>query len=328
MAAAAQVGVTTMCAATLPLIDVATLDSQATLAVLDDACREWGFFYAVRHGIAERIFDDVQTDARAFFAQSRESKRAITRTADNPWGYFDREYTKNTRDWKETFDYGPADGGALVPQWPRGLPSFRRSVLACYGACEDLSFRLLHALARNLGRPHEGLDAAFDPAHTSFIRLNHYPPCPEPARPSGVATPARGYLGVNHHTDSGVLTLLLQDEHAGLEVLHDGVWRPVMPRRDALVVNIGDIVQVWSNDRYRAALHRVVVNPDHDRLSVAFFLNPTYEATYAPLPTTVDALHPPRYRPIRWGEFRARRTAGDYADIGAEVQITDYRLTE
>ena len=326
-----------MCSDSIPVIDVSTLDSKATLAALDAACRDWGFFHAVRHGISRRVLDDLRADAHAFFAQSRAAKRAIERTAANPWGYFDRELTKNTRDWKETYDYGPPDGAALAPQWPQGLPTFKRSVLAFYSACEDLAFRLLHALARNLGLPEGGLDAAFDPAHTSFMRLNHYPACPEPARPRGVCTPTRGHLGVNHHTDSGVLTLLLQDEHPGLEVLHDGnaredaragEWRLVAPRDDSLVVNIGDIVQVWSNDRYRAALHRVLVSAETDRLSAPFFLNPTYEATYAPLPTMVDAAHPARYRAIRWGEFRARRTAGDYADLGAEVQIADYRLTE
>ena len=99
-----------------------------------------------------------------------------------------------------------------------------------------------------------------------------------------------------------------------------------LSRADALVVNIGDIVQVWSNDRYRAALHRVTTNTERDRYSVPFFLNPAYAAHYAPLPSTVDASHPPRYRPINWGEFRRLRTAGDYADQGEEVQISHYAV--
>ena len=67
---------------------------------------------------------------------------------------------------------------------------------------------------------------------------------------------------------------------------------------------------------------------DAERFSAPFFLNPTYATDYAPLPTTVDAAHPARYRPINWGEFRTLRAAGDYADCGAEVQISDYRLEE
>jgi isopenicillin N synthase-like dioxygenase len=111
------------------------------------------------------------------------------------------------------------------------------------------------------------------------------------------------------------------------EVYRDGNWFLVEPRPDALVINIGDIVQVWSNDRYQAALHRVVASDRADRLSAPFFFNPAYATDYAPVPTTVDDAHPPRYRPINWGEFRSRRAAGDYADYGDEVQIAHYRVS-
>ena len=123
-----------------------------------------------------------------------------------------------------------------------------------------------------------------------------------------------------------MLTLLLQDDQPGLQVFRNGAWHLVMPRRDALVVNIGDIVQVWSNDRYRAALHRVVTNQQKGRFSIPFFLNPAYETDYAPLPTMIDANNPPRYRSINWREFRSRRAAGDYADYGEEVQISQYQI--
>jgi isopenicillin N synthase-like dioxygenase len=172
--------------------------------------------------------------------------------------------------------------------------------------------------------PPGALDACFRPGHTSFLRLNYYPPCPTPARQLDGSTARGGHLGVNPHTDAGALTLLLQDEQPGLEVLHDGEWRLVEPRSDALVVNIGDIVQVWSNDRYAAALHRGLVAAEAERFSAPFFFNPAYSTTYAPLPSTVDSAHPPRYRPIRWGEFRARRAAGDYADAGEYHSISHY----
>jgi isopenicillin N synthase-like dioxygenase len=86
------------------------------------------------------------------------------------------------------------------------------------------------------------------------------------------------------------------------------------------------MIQVWSNDRYRAALHRVVTSTDRDRFTAPFFFNPSYSTMYEPLPTTVDADHPPRYRPINWREFRSLRAAGDYADYGDEIQIAHYRL--
>jgi len=310
----------------VPVIDIAALEATDTLAILDAACREWGFFQVVNHGIPDEVTADLLREMREFFHLPIAAKRAIERTEANAWGYFDRELTKNTRDWKQIYDYGPGDGGSLVPQLPRELPAFEGAVQRYYAACETLAFRLLRAVTANLGMPSRHLWPDFEGVHTSFLRLNYYPVCPMPARPIGVATPQSGHLGVNHHTDSGALTLLLQDDQPGLEVFRDGIWYLVEPRRDALVINIGDIVQVWSNDRYRAALHRVLANAGEDRFSAPFFFNPAYGADYAPLPSTVDANHPPRYRTINWGEFRARRVAGDYADLGEEVQISHYGL--
>jgi isopenicillin N synthase-like dioxygenase len=316
----------------IPVIDIRTLDDPETLQALDSACREWGFFQVINHGIDQGVLETLSDRSLEFFAMPREVKQTIARTAENPWGYFDQELTKNTPDWKEIFDYGPAEVSddaskpLLLPQWPRFVPGFKASVLAYYQACEKVAFDLLGAIARNLGSEPEALSSAFRPRHTSFIRLNYYPICPNPSSPEAARPPEDGYLGVNHHTDAGALTLLHQADEPGLEVFKDGAWHLVALRPDALVVNIGDIVQVWSNDTYVAALHRVRANDSKARSSAPFFLNPAYDADYAPLPSMVDATHPPRYRPINWGEFRAQRAAGDYADQGEEVQISHYAL--
>ena len=316
----------------IPVIDISSLDEPETLRALDEACRYWGFFQVVNHGIDTEILEALNEKSRAFFAMPREDKQSIARTADNPWGYFDQELTKNTPDWKEVFDYGPAEVSSaaaeplLVPQWPRFVPGFKAAVLAYYQACEQVAFDLLGAIARNLGTEPRVLAQAFRPRHTSFIRLNYYPVCPRPSNPEAAQPPNDGYLGVNHHTDAGALTVLHQGDEPGLEVFKDGAWHLVALRPEALVVNIGDIVQVWSNDVYVAALHRVTANADRIRTSAPFFLNPAYSADYAPLPSMVDGDNPPRYRPINWGEFRTLRAAGDYADQGEEVQISQYAL--
>jgi isopenicillin N synthase-like dioxygenase len=309
---------------TLPVIDAGDLRRAATQRAIDAACRDWGFFQIVGHGIAERTLDALRRQMRAFFALPLSSKHAIMRTAENPWGFYDRELTKHRRDWKQVYDYGPPDGGAIVPQLPRELPQFESAIARFYAACDALALELVEVIAGNLGMPAGALDACFRPQHTSFLRLNYYPPCPKPVRPTGFAAVREGYLGVNAHTDAGALTLLLQDEQPGLEVFHDHEWHLVEPRRNALVVNIGDIVQVWSNARYKAALHRGLASADAERFSAPFFFNPAYSTEYAPLPSTVDALHPPRYRPIHWGRFRERRAAGDYADHGEYHSISHY----
>jgi isopenicillin N synthase-like dioxygenase len=309
----------------VPVIDASRLEHPATLHTIDEACREWGFFQVVHHGVDREACMALLREMRAFFALPLAAKRRVERSADNPWGFYDRELTKNTPDWKQVFDRGPDDDRQATP-WPREQAGLRAALEGYAAPCEQLAFRLLAAISTNLGMGPGALARGFRPRHSSFLRLNYYPQCPAPARPEQISTPAQGHLGVNHHTDAGALTLLLQDDQPGLEVHHEGEWHIVEPHRDALVINIGDMVQVWSNDRYRAALHRVVANSDRARFSAPFFLNPAYETRYAPLPTTVDARRPARYRPIEWGEFRTRRANGDYQDCGEEVQIDQYRI--
>ncbi len=307
---------------TVPVIDIHELGAPATLARLDTACREWGFFQVVHHGIPAASIRQVFAAAHAFFTLPAAAKRQIERTRENPWGYYDQELTKNVVDWKQIYDFGPADGGAIRPQWPARVPGFRSAVQTCYRHCEELAFRLLAAISLNLGMRSGYLGRGFGPGHTSFLRLNYYPACPLGARSQQGSS-----LGVGPHTDAGALTLLLQDAQPGLQVFRGGAWHTVEPRPGAIVVNIGDMVQVWSNDRYRAALHRAVTHAEKPRYSIPFFLNPSYDANYRPLPTMISGERPPRYREINWGEFRTRRMSGDYADYGEEVQISQYRVS-
>ena len=133
-------------------------------------------------------------------------------------------------------------------------------------------------------------------------------------------------LGIHHHTDAGALTVLLQDEVGGLQVHRNDRWHDIPPVEGALVINTGDMMQVWSNDTYRAPAHRVLAMKNSDRYSIPFFFNPAANARVKPLPTVVSESRPEAYRPIEWAQFRGRRTDGDYADYGTEVQISQYRL--
>jgi isopenicillin N synthase-like dioxygenase len=309
------------------VIDIHELGSADTLALLDRACREWGFFQVIHHGIPQVSIREVFTAAHSLFALPAIAKRRIERTRDNPWGFYDQELTKNRVDWKQIYDFGPADGGAIRPQWPDQVPGFRSAVQAYYRHCEQLAFRLLAAISTNMGMRPGYLSQGFGPDHTSFLRMNYYPICPSTPDPVHNSARQGGQLGVGPHTDAGALTLLLQDSQPGLQVFKNGGWHTVEPRQDAIVVNIGDMVQVWSNDRYQAALHRAITHTDKARFSIPFFLNPSYRANYRPLPTMVSGARPARYREINWGEFRERRTSGDYADYGEEIQIAQYRIS-
>ncbi|MEE4660269.1 MAG: 2OG-Fe(II) oxygenase family protein [Halieaceae bacterium] len=302
----------------LPRLDVGEFQHRRWVADLDAACRHWGCFYLLNHGVSETLLGSLRVAMAAFFARPQAEKRRIERTAENAWGYYDRELTKNRRDWKEIFDVGPeAASGPLAgstPQWPQHPAAFRSVVEQAYTALELVALELLSGISEALGMPADALDSGFRRDASSFLRLNHYPPCAVPQQ----------HLGISPHTDAGALTVLVHDEQPGLEFLHRGEWRLVAPVPGALVVNIGDIVQVWSNDRYRAPEHRVRAHATQHRYSAPFFLNPSYDTNYAPLESLLEAASPV-YRTINWGEFRAGRAAGDYADAGEEIQISQYR---
>lgn len=328
---------------TIPEIDISPLrgpggGKAAAVDAIAEACGRWGFFQAVGDGIPAGLMGRVWRQARQFFALPHEEKLAISRTKENPHGYYDRELTKNARDLKEVFDYGsvphpelPADhpeNRLAVDghnRWPASLPEFQPTMIEHYRACEALAFTLMEAFCLGLGAPRDRLARHFEGGHASFARLNHYP-LDDPLEEEHAAGAASlGDLALHHHTDAGLLTVLMQDREGGLQILAGDEWIDIEPIDGALVVNVGDMMQVWSNDRYRSALHRVLHREKRERYSVPFFFNPSYDADCAPL-DELTRDEGPHYRPVNWGTFRQLRTDGDYADLGPEVQLDDYRL--
>lgn len=326
----------------VPVIDIGSVaskrrspEAQAAVRAIADACREWGFFQVVNHHASADLLERTWAATRAFFALPRAEKLAIARTRENPRGYYDRELTKNRRDLKEVFDFHgvplpelpddhPTNRQAVdgANQWPASLPEFRAIMLEYFRACERLGFLLLGAMCEGLGLPADSLHPSFT-NHTSFVRLNYYP-LEDPLEAEAAAeVTALGDMALHHHTDAGALTILLQDDVGGLQVQAGDQWRDVAPVAGALVINVADMMQVWSNDRYKAALHRVRPVRGRERYSIPFFFNPSYDADCDPLPTPGGEAA--RYRTINWGRFRQARTDGDYADFGKEIQIADFR---
>ena len=313
----------------IPAIDLAWPATKVEAGVAQ-ACREWGLFLVTGHPIDGAFRRRFLGEMRRFFALPTADKRTLSRSLDNPWGYYDRELTKTIRDRKEIFDIGPdlgeagggdpADPFAGATPWPAGLADFSAIMLEAMARLEGLALHLIDIVMRGLGETGTAAANAFRPAPTSFLRLNRYP-VGDPLADLGRGDAGRG---VHHHSDAGALTVLIEDGTPGLQVLRDGHWHDVEPAPGALVVNIGDMIQVWSNDTYRAPLHRVLAARDRDRYSAPFFLNPSYRAEVAPLPGLAAQAGGARYRPIPWSEFRRRRAEGDFGDYGREVQIGDY----
>lgn len=318
-------------------------DSQAA-AGIHKACCDSGFFYLSDFGIDDETITTVVKAMRWFFALPATVKQTVARSENNSRGYYNNELTKNIRDMKEVFDFGYKYDPKLPDkhqvnvtqdgwnQWPEtsGSDVFFNVLNDYFERCGFVALRLLEVLATNLGAPCETLRSDFHPHHSSFLRLNYYP-VEDPlasGRGGEVKSAESGRMGVHHHTDAGALTLLLQDDVGGLQVFHENTWKPVPPVAGTLVVNIGDIAKVWSNDLYHAALHRVVASSRQDRYSIPYFFNPVYSAIYQPLAEINGHKTRPHYAPINWGHFRHHRQHGDYGDYGDEIQISDFLLKE
>lgn len=187
--------------------------------------------------------------------------------------------------------------------------------------------------------------------HTTLFRLNYYPITTNNVTANDISDRTTSNLnerlGISRHTDAGAITLLLQDlKVSSLEVYSgtkqdegNGKWVPVTPVANAITINSGDMLQVWTNNRFKAPEHRVrATKPDSPfpRYSIAFFLNPNYDSVVMPYPCeSIEKLkngfntdERPHYAPIRWGDFRSLRYLGDYADIGEEIQIEKYRIKD
>ncbi|KAB2602973.1 flavonol synthase/flavanone 3-hydroxylase-like [Pyrus ussuriensis x Pyrus communis] len=299
------------------------------------ACKNWGFFQVVNHGVPLELGRKIEDVAKKFFELPGEEKRKVKRDMVNALGYHDGEHTKNVRDWKEVFDFlvedqtavpashepGDEELRVLTNQWPQYPPEFREVCQEYAQAVEKLAYKLLGLIALSLGQPKNRFDDYFKDHQTSLVRLNHYPPCPSPHLA----------LGVGPHKDAGALTVLAQDDVGGLEVRRksDGEWSRVTPTPDAYIINVGDIVQVWSNDKYESVEHRVVVNSEKERFSIPFFFFPAHHVMVKPLEELLSDGNPAKYREYNWGKFYATRNRSDFKKQEVEnIQIHHFKLPE
>ncbi|KAK6135696.1 hypothetical protein DH2020_030573 [Rehmannia glutinosa] len=310
----------------IPLIDLSPAlesNSRAALEILaaeiGDACENWGFFQVINHGVPLEARQKIDLVSREFFALPKAEKRKVSRDEVNPTGYYDTEHTKNVRDWKEVFDVT-----VQVPTVIHDPDDKEMKEMINQEACEEyaaemqkLAFNLLELIALSLGLKKDRLNGFFKD-QTTFIRLNYYPPCPIPDLA----------LGVGRHKDAGALTILAQDEVGGIQVKRktDGEWILVKPTPDAYIINVGDIIQVWSNEKYQSVEHRVKVNSEKERFSIPFFFNPAFYTMVEPLEELVNEQNPSKYKAYSWGKFLSTRKLSNYKKLDVEnIQIHHFK---
>ncbi|MGL5811925.1 MAG: isopenicillin N synthase family dioxygenase [Aeromonas sp.] len=275
----------------LPIIDLAALSGapdtrRQMLARLGQAAREVGFFYLVGHDLRQEEQREMLALAARFFALPEQEKRAVQMVHSPHFRGYNQvgaELTRARPDLREQFDIMGEEtalpGAALHQpwqrligpnQWPTALPEMKDALLAWQARLTGITLRLLDAFTEALAQPQGVFDESIRGAPYQHMKLIHYP---------GQAEGGSGQ-GVGAHKDPGYLTLVMQDDQSGLEVEMANGWISAPPLPGALVVNIGELLELASNGYLKATLHRVKSPPPGvSRLSLAFFMAARLDAT-------------------------------------------------
>jgi isopenicillin N synthase-like dioxygenase len=313
----------------VPILDVSGLYSAGTTAIREVAqalrghLESVGFLYVSGHRVPSAAVEAVREMSKAFFALPEPEKLKL-RIDRNFRGYLPfagstivtssvANVSKPNQSESIFFlhEVAPDDPHALAGkplqgpnQWPdeAALPGFRAVIERYVAEMTDLARRLVNAIAIAIDLPEGGMDGCFEEP-TTFLRLLHYPTQPEEA----------GLFGSAPHTDYGFITLLAQDDVGGLEVKNRaGEWIAAPPIPDTFVMNVGDILARWTNDRFVSTPHRVINRSGRERYSQPFFFDPAMDEVIEALPTCVPEGGQPKYPPVRYGDYLMERIDKNY----------------
>lgn len=287
----------------IPVIDFSGLQDERrkgfVMREIAMACEDWGFFQLTNHSIAPALLERVKRVAAQFFELPLEEKQVYANTPGSLTGYGSRMgIAKNSvLDWGDYFLHyvWPPEDRDVDEVWPDNPPAYRDTIDEYSREIHNLYRNLMAVLSINLGLKSAYLERAFGKGASHVLRINYYPPCPQPHLT----------LGLGSHSDAGGMTFLLQDEVLGLQVKKNDKWTLVKPISNAILVNIADQLQIISNGKYKSVEHRAIVNKKKARMTVAVFCNPADDTIISPAPALLDARHPPLYRPMTFGEFLA-----------------------
>ncbi|KMT09134.1 hypothetical protein BVRB_6g132410 [Beta vulgaris subsp. vulgaris] len=283
---------------TIPLIDL-SLSSEILSPQLSSACRHWGAFHVLNHGVPINLLHQMRTVGSSFFEDldvSQKFKYGCDTNSPASEGYGSRmlvsEKDDVVLDWRDYFDHHTFPISRRNPsRWPH-YPSNYRNVVEEYSEqMKSLAQKLLALISESLGLQSSCIEDAVGDFYQN-ITVSYYPPCPQPELT----------LGLQAHSDFGAITLLIQDDVGGLEVLKDGGWVNVQPLSDAIVVILADQTEVITNGEYRSSIHRAITNANRARLSVATFHDPAKTRKISPAPELV-AKSGPRYQEVLYGDF-------------------------
>lgn len=305
----------------IPIVDIAKLvdgsDPQSVAKEMGYICENIGFLYIKNHGVDKALIEQVYQLAEQFFALPIEEKEKlhIINSGQTLRGYIpmygENVDPENTKDFKECFDFGlheqqvsPFFGPNLMPAQPE---QFKEVFERYHEAMMTLARQLISAIALSLELPADYF-AKLQQKPITIQRLLHYPP------QEGEITVEE--IGIGAHTDYGFLTILSQDSNGGLQVQNrEGEWVSAPPVEDTFIVNIGDLVQTFTNDRYISTMHRVINTSGNERYSIPFFIDLDFDALVEVVPSCQSEQQPAKYQPYTCGQHKYKRFVDSYTHL-------------
>ncbi|XP_024935226.1 2-oxoglutarate-Fe(II) type oxidoreductase hxnY isoform X2 [Ziziphus jujuba] len=297
----------------LPIIDLSSPDRSSTASTLRQACIEYGFFYVVNHGVEEELTGRLFEESKKFFSLPLEEKMKLFRKEHRGYTALFGEkldpYSASKGDCKESYYIGPLEdiySPTKLNQWPSQVQKVYPAgelqwnpFIAKFSGKRLLS---LIALALDLNEDFFEKVGNLDRS-AAFLRLLHYP--------GGSVDSGEEIYGASAHSDYGMVTLLVSDGVRGLQVCREKskqpwVWEDVPHINGAFIVNIGDMMERWTNCLFRSTLHRVMPF-GKERYSVAFFLDPNEDCVVECIESCCNESSPPRFPPIRSGDYMKER---------------------
>ncbi|KAK7399887.1 hypothetical protein VNO78_11081 [Psophocarpus tetragonolobus] len=286
----------------IPVIDLSKLLSEdlksktPQLEKLHSACKEWGFFQLINHGVNTSLVENVKIGVQEFFNLPIKEKEKFAQRQGDLEGYGQLFVVSEDQklEWGDVFFMFTLPPNKRKPHLLPKFPSSFKDDLETYtGEIRKLGMQMISLMANALKVDPMEMTEIFEPG-IQAMRRNYYPPCPQPEL----------VMGLNPHSDGGGLTILLQaNEVEGLQIKIDGQWIPVKPLSNAFIINIGDVLQMMTNGIYRSIEHRATINSKKERISIATFQVPNMESIVGPASSLITPETPALFKRISYTEY-------------------------